>query len=734
MGSTSTQVRLALEPPPAAKTTPADTSTRTSTSAPLSERLHRFWTERGDFSKFTLEDLVEDAGDVGGDAKRLRAGDGDGKATPRIDWGVVGGEQKYTDEVKALTAATLSGGGKETSPAAAAAAATTPLTIEEFVQLKEEMMGRLHYTQQSLYSSQALVALLVASNKTRTGGASEAVTRAASVAPAAPPTSSQSRTDSPAPGGSAAPAPPPRHPPGSIAAVEAEFGLDPYSVALTSIERRDEFKENTNDDGGGGGGGDVGAARMEFSNDAQRDEYIARMHSSVAAKRRHAKSAISILRQGARSLNDSGGGGGVDGGEQQDSPADDANVPSSSTPTPASRWSALRQAQRLGWGLTPGRPGTAIGSSTRPDEGEQDAWVGYGVPESRAVYRRNALAYFGGTRDGDSDNASAATPTFVARRNKRLRVDVVAAGEGVAAGEDANPTTRTFPLKSADGHGDTAMAALSAAQSELIDCELFDEVRNQARVLASMGVVECKCPTDGLVVVELGDGVEVRFELVSSGGGGGGEEEERRDGEGEGEAKLPAKGTAVDDEGKAKLPAKDYSTADDEGKAKDVAQGSILQSVSTAAATATEFPSSALSSRLLLAAARLSLVKTYQARADAEKRRRLKHERERLEAQNRRGGGVKKPVDENNANTNKNKPKPVVATPTAAAATTTTPAADPWQVAPFLMPLLSLLHYISVSARGRQVENISPIGMVPSLRLGKLFLHWDCPSSVASFG
>jgi hypothetical protein len=87
----------------------------------------RLWTERGDFSKFSLDQLDDEVDEAVRDAE--------GKVSDRltIGWGP-DGEEAYG---KLAAEQEHKGKAKEVD--------TSPMTMEEFVQLKEDMMGRLQW-------------------------------------------------------------------------------------------------------------------------------------------------------------------------------------------------------------------------------------------------------------------------------------------------------------------------------------------------------------------------------------------------------------------------------------------------------------------------------------------------------------------------------------------------------------------------------------------------------------
>lgn len=128
-------VKLQLEPPQIAQESNGQDGSRPNHRMELSERLHRLWTQRGDFSKFSTKDLVAvDDGDVAASHEML------GLQRPsNIGWGAGG-------EVAAIEAAQKQGSGAKAAKDdtdQASTVDTTPMTMEEFVTLKEEMMGKL---------------------------------------------------------------------------------------------------------------------------------------------------------------------------------------------------------------------------------------------------------------------------------------------------------------------------------------------------------------------------------------------------------------------------------------------------------------------------------------------------------------------------------------------------------------------------------------------------------------
>lgn len=102
---------------------------------PLSQRLHRLWTERGDFSKFSLADLHDEDEVDEGDAKD-QGEDTEGEEGRRIAIGWAPGEEEGT-------AVEQKDHEKEGDGAGSSSLETKPMSMEDFVALKEEMIGKL---------------------------------------------------------------------------------------------------------------------------------------------------------------------------------------------------------------------------------------------------------------------------------------------------------------------------------------------------------------------------------------------------------------------------------------------------------------------------------------------------------------------------------------------------------------------------------------------------------------
>ncbi|CAO1637435.1 unnamed protein product [Sympodiomycopsis kandeliae] len=682
--SSSAITRLALEPQPPTSQWPASAGAASSSSSnasgskgPLSERLHRLWTERGDFSKFSLDDL-DDLSQQDTLSKRVKQDD-DSSLQADIDWGYEGGERQYLAEFNQLISQSdphSKGKGKEQS--SEYTIDTSAMTMEEFLRLKEEMIARLAMAQQSLYSSQALVALLVASNRSKSN-LSESVTRNPSLAP--------SRAESPSLATASSSDKDKRHPVGSVAAVEAEFGLDPYSIALASIEpqRNHSGKEE----------------QVEFANDAERDEYNHRLRSSLFEKKRSVTSAISILRKGAQRLDD-----------LVTHQRGEEDLTSASASPGQQRWKSLREAQRDGWKLTPGRPGTNANANVRSDEGEQDAWIGYGVPESRPLYRKTCLAYFSSSSD---------KIVFAARRNKRLQLSCIVNGHTVVsplsrlkqAQEECTSTgsSPSLQLKEAqeevvdahnytsdrspssqlkeaqeevaDAHNYTSdrspSSQLKEAQEEVADAELFDDIVHQARVLDSMGLLDCQLDTTtGMVVLHLSSELQLEFKLQSTQSTQSTQEDNVESSSGQERVESGVEssgrvGPGVESSGRVGPGVESSGRVEPE----DNLESASDQSTSAYAS-------------LLLSLARLSMIKRYTQRANADRS-------SRIEAYESRRNKKKKPQPTDLTDSIPGTPTSArkKITTTTQATTTTASSQDAWKSAPFLMPCISLIHYFT---------------------------------------
>ncbi|PWN29090.1 hypothetical protein BDZ90DRAFT_231090 [Jaminaea rosea] len=680
-------LKLALEPPSSNPSTKDVAALQ-----PLSQRLHRLWTERGDFSKFSLKDLRDEEDDDQAEATGEQdATNGVGGAI-KIGWAHgeedrdKGAASKVDDEHDAQAADKDAGSLLD----------TRPMSMEDFVQLKEEMMGRLQIAQQSLYSSQALVSLLVAGHRSRAS-----LLQQGHLDPAKAATSSNAASRAPSPGavsstasesGKATPAKgqpgqasqqPQGPPPGSAAAVEAEFGLEPASVALTAIERI-EVKEKQRSQAAPGDEDDEDfaererqdpAGNLEFSNEAERDEYARKTQLVLAQKRQTMRSVVNILRTGARLLDDDDGRG--DAGE--------ASTSTSATSATRHHWSTLREAQARGWGITPGRPGRSQYQAQvqRADEGEQDAWIGFAVPEARTAYARRGLAYVardaGEKEDKDSEteekdvkkpedskpSASAPTSsavklTFSSRVAKRFKVSLVTLD---TEGKVLSRSASTLPEDDAEDNEvqGSIDAQLRQAQRELVDRELFEDVAAEARLLASQGVVSCESSDDSVLVRLAGNAAASTSRL---------------------ETGLKRHGTLA-----MRLEMVDFDASKEEGSE----EGESAREPEPARSAYVSLMSTLM---------RLGLVRRYQERATAAaSAARAEAEKEREKDKPR-----KPPGDAASSASNAGSKKAGAASSQPESSSTQKRARlDPWIHAPTLMPLVALLHYSSFLFHVRSV-------------------------------
>lgn len=453
-------------------------------------------------------------------------------------------------------------------------------------------------------------------------------------------------------------------PPGSVAAVEAEFGLDPFSIALTGIERLEVVETEEAAEDNDEEEERSAEQRLAFSSDAERDEYVSRLRLTLAQKRSSMEKTIDILRAGARHLSGGEDGNGLADGETLE-------AASSSTASAArQRWAALREAQSNGWKLTPGRPSRSQWSSgQRADEGEQDAWIGFAVPEARSMYARRALAFM--QRAGSDDqgetvvNDAAGSDkeckpkdtsklVFASRVRKTLHASIISlSGSNGQQRRKAVASWSPCAVESDEAkREDSIDAELQAAQRELIDLEIFDDLAAEARFLASQGILKCRS-ADESVCMQLSSGseeLELVFELQS---------DQREDGEG----------------------------------------GPHEQREE-----ATTTPSPLIS--LVQCFARLSLVKRYSQRAHA-----AAAERKQAESKSKIGGAVQSANNESKTSaTGASTSVPATSAVTKSASTTATnkkAKLDLWGHAPCLMPLIGLLHYLSfVSSVRHVVEDV----------------------------
>ncbi|KAG6917901.1 hypothetical protein DXG01_000510 [Tephrocybe rancida] len=159
-------------------------------------------------------------------------------------------------------------------------------------------------------------------------------------------------------------------------------------------------------------------------------------------------------------------------------------------------WVDALKVRRANWGLNPAPlpPGSATGKGA--DKTSKDFLISYGLEESPALFRRQAVARMA------TDDTSAHGLVFLHRQHTRLRVSVSVVGaEGIPV------TSQNAPIKvdtkSPEG-------ALKSAQQEVVEQEIFSLLVQEAGNLptASARVSE------RLIVIDAAHGTELRFELL----------------------------------------------------------------------------------------------------------------------------------------------------------------------------------------------------------------------------
>ncbi|PKI85912.1 hypothetical protein MVES1_000189 [Malassezia vespertilionis] len=183
------------------------------------------------------------------------------------------------------------------------------------------------------------------------------------------------------------------------------------------------------------------------------------------------------------------------------------------------RWQALRDIQKRGWKLTPGRPlldierfdvgarkdalqGFGIpvlhGDGALNEEGARDAWIGYGPAEAPVELLQRTMAYW-----ADAQGAQRARLAFPDRTRRRLRVSFHSHGQDAQVWS----SLRDAPL---DEHA-SLDAQLYDAQMDAVDTELFRELAAQSGVLAP---VFARIVSESSVLLPLSTELDVRIELV----------------------------------------------------------------------------------------------------------------------------------------------------------------------------------------------------------------------------
>ncbi|KLO08277.1 hypothetical protein SCHPADRAFT_944596 [Schizopora paradoxa] len=161
-------------------------------------------------------------------------------------------------------------------------------------------------------------------------------------------------------------------------------------------------------------------------------------------------------------------------------------------------WTDALSIRKSNWGLIPAPLplGSAMGKGA--DKTSKDFLVSFGLEQSPVVFRRRAIAHMPFYKTGDEDE----NIVFPHRSKTRLRISLSKVCDG-----DLKITSHSQVRESPE---DELNEAISAAQRELVEQEIFEEVIKEAADLptASARVSE------RLVVVDAAQGVELRFELV----------------------------------------------------------------------------------------------------------------------------------------------------------------------------------------------------------------------------
>ncbi|PWY99943.1 hypothetical protein BCV70DRAFT_189588 [Testicularia cyperi] len=421
-------------------------------AAQLSRDVKKLWAERGDFSKFSSQKLVDRL------EKRRR------RRRANL--------QDSSEEAGASSKGRIKAQGDDASSGTATKGGT--ITETEFVKLRDEVLGKLDLAHFNSIHAHQLLGMLIKAHKQQSAQSSltaPGAGRASSPAPSVGAASARSGSV-PRPAGASA-----SNAPLSIFANlnpagqqrEGEFVLDPLAIALskTSLNsavsaRRTVNPEDAEDEAGGGGDFDddeendpsnpeygLNQARKELhSSNEYKAERLRDFKVSLATKRESIANAAQLLRSGADELRT------CQASERE-------------------RWRGLIALRNRGWGLTPGRPlldverfgaqaqnqddeddgeieivsegnngvsqkqkrkksakkpsdakgasqpstglqgfGTPIVTSDGKlkEEGARDAWIGFGLAEAPVELKRRSIAYWADTTSMTS-NASASGST-----------------------------------------------------------------------------------------------------------------------------------------------------------------------------------------------------------------------------------------------------------------------------------------------------------------------------------
>lgn len=462
---------------------------------PLSIRLQKLWSERGDFSRFRASTLLQDDQVVvkSKDTKNADLEEDLGiNLTDLDDPAINTAERKKDGETELQDDLDTKRG--------------DIMSIQEMIQVRKDMLDKLGLAHNSLYFSHALVSLLINSTKpgneapsivgnggpssnTRAGSAADASNRLGADIPGGA-TSSRSVT-----GGTQAM--------GSSIALETELGIEPYIFGASRIEAlRRDMERNTEDEEEDDNEpieadddeeeAEKETARIERQTakllDEEVEEHAKDLVERVEGKKEGIKSAIDILRKGAKTIDPANEGAGRE----------------------KVRWQALMVARRSGWSLTPDKPirGTAAKKREllqdfgpiKRDEPARDAWIGYAVPESSTRYVRQALAYLShSSTEGDRPSDAL---LFASRSQKKIKLEVIIGDE-------------IWSSDGLEGRENDSISSLDQvfrqAQDELVDEELFDSIVAESRIISIAGLSSVSIDNEDQVTFDLNEFTKLRF-------------------------------------------------------------------------------------------------------------------------------------------------------------------------------------------------------------------------------
>lgn len=461
---------------------------------PLSIRLQKLWSERGDFSRFKASSLLQDENNVAKDenAEDTAVEEDLGANLADLEGATsdVVGQKKDGESDKETTLNTKNG---------------DVMSIQDMIQVRKDMLDKLGLAHNSLYFSHALVSLLVNSTKPGNEAPSMAgsngpgsITRAGSAAASnrlgadllGGAASSRSVT-----GGTQAM--------GSSTALETELGIEPYVFGASRLEalRRDvehsaeddDEDENMDEDDDNE---EVEKERLRVEKqiakllDEEVEEHAKDLVERVEGKKEGIRSAIDILRKGAKTIHPENEGAGRE----------------------KVRWQALMLARRSGWSLTPDKPVRGTAAKKREllqdfgpikrDEPARDAWIGYAVPESSARYVRQALAYL--SHSSTEGDRPADALLFASRPQKKVKLEVL-------IGEEVWTSDGPGKKEGADNQESSLDKVLRQAQGEFVDEELFDSIVAESRILSIAGLSNVSIDNEDQVTFDLNAFTKLRF-------------------------------------------------------------------------------------------------------------------------------------------------------------------------------------------------------------------------------